>query len=252
MLQSYYDASGTQADQRGALTIAGVAASPQAWDEFVPRWEEVLSRFGAAYSHMKEFAHSTGEFEEWKGDHARRRSFMSALIDILEDTIECNFVVMVDMRFYHKLQEMYAINEEYLSDHPNAGAYGIGMMALRDLVPEWGGEQYPGWKAEHYVAHGDAGQGALVTALARQGKGLVRLYWQDPKTGEYRRELEAADMVAYEFGQIATSAFTTLRMKPRKSASRIINNIPRKEAVLDGLRLRQAIEALSIPKHEDV
>ena len=74
---SYYDASGSESDAQGAIMVIGLVASEAKWRKFANSWRRVLGskRFDVPYFHMKEFAHSKGPFEKWRGDDETRKAF---------------------------------------------------------------------------------------------------------------------------------------------------------------------------------
>jgi hypothetical protein len=78
---AYFDASGTEDLQ--AMSAAGFAASEEQWAAFERDWIALLSNEGIAQFHMKEFAHSVGEFALWKEDETRRQSTIKRIKEIV-------------------------------------------------------------------------------------------------------------------------------------------------------------------------
>ncbi len=62
-LTLYCDASGKERDP--ILVVGGFVASVDSWLQFDDTWNVSLADFGIQYFHMKEFAHSTGQFKGW-------------------------------------------------------------------------------------------------------------------------------------------------------------------------------------------
>jgi hypothetical protein len=76
---AYFDES----DSSVACVVAGVASTVDRWVDFESDWQRMLDKYKISALHMKDFAHSNGEFAEWKGDEAKRRQFIERVIDIL-------------------------------------------------------------------------------------------------------------------------------------------------------------------------
>src|ERR1700722_12564024 len=85
MYTAYYDDSGSPTDTL-AVVVAGFVAEDAQWTGFERNWNDTLEQFGISLFHMKEFAHSRGEFSKWK-DHQRienqkreRETFLRQLV----------------------------------------------------------------------------------------------------------------------------------------------------------------------------
>src|SRR5215831_17772262 len=79
---AYFDGSGSPADT-AAVVVAGFVAPVDQWVDFERNWNECLKHFGVSALHMREFAHSRGEFSSWKGNETKRRHFLGRLITII-------------------------------------------------------------------------------------------------------------------------------------------------------------------------
>jgi len=67
--------------------MAGFVAPLGNWEVFEERWNSALKNAGLTEPfHMKEFAHSVGQFESWKGKEELRQLFFGHLIKIIQDT----------------------------------------------------------------------------------------------------------------------------------------------------------------------
>jgi len=58
---AYFDESGTKADTV-AVVVAGFIAPAEQWIAFEHDWKRILSMFKVSSLHMRDFAHSKGEF----------------------------------------------------------------------------------------------------------------------------------------------------------------------------------------------
>src|SRR6266699_697635 len=69
LFHSYGDTSGTQSSRDGkTLVTVGVVATDKKWERFDKRWTLAMREFGVTELHMKDFAHSVGQYKNWKGD----------------------------------------------------------------------------------------------------------------------------------------------------------------------------------------
>jgi len=67
--------------------MAGFVATKGAWHVFENHWNDLLSKAGLHDPfHMKDFAHSKGQFESWKGREDLRRPFFARLLEIIKET----------------------------------------------------------------------------------------------------------------------------------------------------------------------
>ena len=87
-LTSYMDETGHSDDSSFRFAgMAGLVAPLEAWERLGKTWQEVLAIFGLKEPfHMKDFAHSSGQFEEWKGREAKRRLLFKILVKLVVRT----------------------------------------------------------------------------------------------------------------------------------------------------------------------
>ena len=78
---------------------------------FEKEWKKVLADFGVSSLHMKNFAHSTGEFHSWKGDESRRRAFLIALIRVIKKRVRHSFAVSIYLPHYREIDTVSHIRE---------------------------------------------------------------------------------------------------------------------------------------------
>ena len=108
MFTAYFDVSGHPADT-DVLSVAGFIAHASQWTLFEKRWQKVLDRYGVSSLHMKDFAHSTGEFKAWKNDANKRRAFLSALIGTVKRTARHSFASSLYMPAYRAIDSVHKI-----------------------------------------------------------------------------------------------------------------------------------------------
>ena len=85
LLTSYMDESGHSDDPNFHFTgMAGFVAPEKTWTEVGIVWQKILDIFSLTEPfHMKEFAHSTGQFENWKDNETQRRMLYSNLVKVI-------------------------------------------------------------------------------------------------------------------------------------------------------------------------
>jgi hypothetical protein len=85
---SYMDETGHSDDP--ALHFAGMAgfvAPAGAWEVFEDQWRDTMRNAGLSEPfHMKEFAHSEGQFKTWKGKKEKRELLFGRLLNIIAET----------------------------------------------------------------------------------------------------------------------------------------------------------------------
>lgn len=86
MLHAYFDETGHGNDANTKiLGIAGCLTRKELWKKVEDEWTKALKSEGLPYFHMKEYAHSTGAFEDWIGDENRRRKIYGKLWEIISN-----------------------------------------------------------------------------------------------------------------------------------------------------------------------
>ncbi len=87
-LTAFFDETGHADDPVLNFTgMAGFVAPYGKWLNFEDQWRDTLKNAGLSEPfHMKEFAHSTGQFKSWKGREDKRRLLLGRLIEIIRET----------------------------------------------------------------------------------------------------------------------------------------------------------------------
>jgi len=103
MFTAYFDESGT--DDRNYFTgIGGLIALAERWEHFGMRWRTILTEYDVPYSHMKDFAHSTGPFRKWKSAckefEEQRQGFLGKLCDAAVEFSAHSFAFVVSKNIY--------------------------------------------------------------------------------------------------------------------------------------------------------
>jgi hypothetical protein len=79
---AFLDDSGSP-DEGICLGVAGFVSKWDKWIEFEEDWHKVLEAYEIEYFHMRECAHSTDQFTNWKRKEGKRRTFLRRLIECL-------------------------------------------------------------------------------------------------------------------------------------------------------------------------
>src|SRR5712692_3465043 len=88
MLTSFMDETGHGDDPTLHFAgMAGFVAPLSAWEVFENHWKDLLEKAGLHEPfHMKDFAHSEGQFRPWKGNEEPRQLFFGRLLEIIKET----------------------------------------------------------------------------------------------------------------------------------------------------------------------
>jgi len=89
MLRAYMDESGqAHYPETKVVSVCGAVSTLVRWEAFEAQWASTLTEYGIEWFHMREFAHSEGQFKSWKGDEKRRRALLARLLEIMNNNIE--------------------------------------------------------------------------------------------------------------------------------------------------------------------
>jgi hypothetical protein len=97
-----FDASGDESSQL-IMVVAGFMSSAKDWEDFSIKWVSRLKEDDLTYMHMKEFAHSAGQFSVgWKGEEERRRRLLSDLMALITSHAYRKFGIVVTNETFRK------------------------------------------------------------------------------------------------------------------------------------------------------
>jgi hypothetical protein len=103
---AYFDGSGSPHDTP-EVTVAGFIAAADQWGEFERNWRDACASFGVSALHMRDYAHSRREFENWKGDNLRRARFIERLVNVISTRVRNSFASVVVMKDYREMASEY-------------------------------------------------------------------------------------------------------------------------------------------------
>jgi hypothetical protein len=137
MLTSYMDETGHPDDPRLHFCgMAGFCAPLAKWQEFEKHWQPTLDSYGLLEPfHMKDFAHSAGEFIEWKGNETKRRELYGKLMKIIRDTEAEPIGAIVSLEDFHTLtdRQQHLFHSPYMTAFQTC-THGIALQGL--FTPE--------------------------------------------------------------------------------------------------------------------
>jgi hypothetical protein len=183
---SYFDGSGSP-DDTVAVVVGGFVAPAEQWAEFERNWNECLRDFGVSGLHMRDFAHSRGEFSAWKGDEERRRRFLARLISIIQTRVRHSFASAVRMEDYRKVDAKYCLRE-FSKPYTLAGC-----TCIASLSRWWGKWRKPDDSIALVFEDGDLDKGDLARVV---GEHFIANLTFLPK--KQCLQFQAADLLAYE------------------------------------------------------
>ncbi len=215
---AYFDAAGDSADPNiHVLSVAGWIAPQSKWRQLERAWSKVCEREGVSALHMKDFAHSTGEYSAWKGDEGRRQRFLSDLVKTVRRHTNRDFSQSAFLDGYRAADKKYEFHERV--GHP----YAICALMCINNVRDWMSKTHPKDDVLFVFEKGDRYQHELIQLLSRDKIDLgldpqfIEKRWQDGSSMGFTRALECADFLAYEHHKTLTDAYLKQKTKARTS-----------------------------------
>lgn len=237
MFSLYCDASGR--DQTDLLAVSGFVASADKWLSFTKQWHLTLKEFDVKYFHMKEFAHSVGQFDGWKNDESKRQEFLVRVKDVIERHVQYWVGAVLIKADYLKVDSDYQLHE-HLSPFPLCGFICV------EAVERWRkAHNLLDSSIEYIFERGDQHRGQLMDAVERV-TGTVPIFRDKLKYSP----LQVADYAAFEM----YSAYKQYRVDTHKLFERIrvsfglLANIPHHFGDFTEQRLRVFCRVREIPR----
>ncbi|MGH6876343.1 MAG: DUF3800 domain-containing protein [Rhizomicrobium sp.] len=205
MFTAYIDESGTD-EASNCLGIGGLIADAEQWTAFETQWRQALADAGVKYSHMKEYAHSTGEFGKWKSKtkqfEPQRERFMRQLCYAITKTAKYTFGAIITRGDYEKFVPE-DLRRGMGTPYTFLGRYCIARVGV------WAQENSPKEPVKLVFERGQPSQGlrlqhGILSAneVARKQYKLGLLTFADKYVRDNPEQsvlpLQAADIVAYE------------------------------------------------------
>ncbi len=194
MLVGYYDRGGD--DQ--VTIVAGYISHASGWQGFDQEWRALLDAHDVPYFHMREFAHSTGTYSAgWKGQHRRRRVFLTGLIDIIQRHAFRSFGSAVTTEVF---DDFLRQDSRAATLFPSAYAYCARHVVAKARL--WARTERWTIPVKSVFEAGDPGWGRLVEVLTRDGHPVPvrrpKVATGPEEASDCLSPLQAADFAAYE------------------------------------------------------
>jgi hypothetical protein len=106
----FLDDSGSP-DEGICLGVGGFVSTWDKWIAFEKAWHEVLEIYDISYFHMRQYAHSTDQFKNWKGKEGKRRTFLTRLVKCLNGRVHKSFASSVILKDYNDVDALYPVHE---------------------------------------------------------------------------------------------------------------------------------------------
>ena len=220
MLNGYFDESGDEPDLSiKVVGMGGCVAPAENWQKFEVKWNKALKSEGIDYFHMKEFAHSTGQFATgWKGNEERRTQLYGQLWNIIEEVAPMFFGCFLPMEHYRRSlteEQRDRLGDVYFIAYQTCMSAVI-FSALFSRAPV----------AEVATIFDDK-KGVAQYLDAFYDMFIKGRHFQDKLPRPVRRDmrkivpLQAADIVAYECGKEYERRLHQPEKKPRWGFTRL-------------------------------
>jgi hypothetical protein len=197
LITAYFDASGTPDTQ--VLSVGGLVSTAEKWVAFSEAWQEILEAFEVSAFHMKDYAHSNGEFSSWKCDEPKRRRLLRALIRVIEDHVEYTVAHALLMNDYRAMDQKYCLSE-FMRPYTFVASSCVGAIG-----PWARGASYDPDAIAYVFEKGDIDQSDLPRCWESQFPHMRIKPVFFKKSDKYPdptirpiRPFEAADLIAYE------------------------------------------------------
>jgi len=220
-LTSYLDETGHSDDPNFHFAgMAGFVAPAELWDAFGHYWQTVLDMFGLKEPfHMKDFAHSRGQFKQWKGKEERRKALYGALVAgiVTFNPIPVGAIISIEaFRSLSQKQQSMFLDPYYVAFQKcSRGAASTGMFSEPSepvaMVYSYNAE-FGATKTREVYSVNQSGRAEQLwhTMKASTDFGQWMGSYASSTPGD-RVHLQAADLFAYELSK----EFENLLVRPQ-------------------------------------
>lgn len=182
---AFFDESGSPAEQ--VVVVAGFVAAVEQWVEFERNWKDLLNAFNVSSLHMRQFAHSRGEFTDWVGDERKRRRFLERAVNIICTRVRHTFASAVMMDEYRKVDAEYCLSEF-------SKPYALAGCTCVNKVRKWGQKYMTKDDTIAFVFEDGAdGKGQVMSSVKKEFGHTATFLKKDRHLA-----FQAADLLAYE------------------------------------------------------
>jgi hypothetical protein len=172
---------------------------------------------------MKDFAHSRGVFEQFRGNESKRKEFLKKLVASIKVRVRKSFSCVVAPDDYWEVNENYLLRENLGNPYAFCGRHCVARVRM------WANSfNYPEDSIRYVFEQGTRGKGELMQVMKRDG--FPAPIFKPKSTAA----LQAADFVAWEH----TKAFDSAQREFRRSLI-ALNRIPNDWGIYPRQRLVQ-------------
>jgi hypothetical protein len=190
---AYYDTSGSNDDAGGTLTSCGLLSTVEGWFDFEADWKRVLHSHGSPSLHMTDLLSGNGDFRGWLLRGGQTDRLLTDLVGVISQHVLQGFVVQMKPDHFRMVSGHFDLKQDY-----SANAYAFMAEACVRYAMEWLDDVLPGVPLQHFVEHGDVGQGPF---RQRADMRRFRPYGIRFRSKEEFVPFQAADLIAYEYGK---------------------------------------------------
>jgi len=197
-LTSYMDETGHSDDPNlDYVGMAGFVAPSGSWEVFDTGWKDLMRNAGLREPfHMKDFAHSRGQFKQWKGNEPLRRALFGSAMKLIIETGATPIGALVSLSAFRSLTA--AQQQSFLDPY-----YLVFQTVTRGAAIEAVFEDSQEKVAMIYAHHPEYGTDAGRAEQLWQA--VKKHYEHGDRMGSYQSAspdelspLQAADIFAYE------------------------------------------------------
>jgi hypothetical protein len=243
VFSSFFDGSGHRDDPESkVVTVAGCASSEKKWPKFEREWRVALRAEGITIFHMKDFAHSTGEFKGWRNDEPRRRRFIASLQKVILARTSRRFSATVLLEHYRTVDRQFAFHERV------GQPFTVAAQFAMTQVHQWMEDNHPRDGMLYAFEDGDSDKAEL-----RRMTTELRWLEVEPifikKKADAGVPLQAADFVAYEHAKLLNDYLKSGKTSIRRSALPLLPRMKdRGTQYLDTRTLMILCRGLHVPR----
>ena len=234
--------------------MAGLVAPLEKWEAFAVPWQEALDAFSLKQAfHMKDFAHSAGQFSVgWKKEKQKREDLFGRLIEIIKTTGGTPVGAIVSLEGYRSLTECqrsafngpYHIAFQICTRGAAIAAHFLPIAERVDIVYAYNEEFGAVKPAEMYSIDQAGNAEQLWHAIKDHTDFGQRMGNYASGTPAELVQLQAADVVAYEL----VKEFENRINRPSDDMRYGLRQIVRMVPILPKIQLLDRLELLRIVK----
>lgn len=216
---AYFDES----DSPRASVVAGIVGEAEQLSHFNREWTELLQSENLTSFHMKDFAHSNGEFRNWKNDISRRKDFIGRIIGIISRRVRISIGILIDRVAYQNVAHRDIFANFYKTEYTACAFLSLlrtSSWARRNRITDRIAFVFDNGNPKR-TDFQRAFDMANVPPIAEENN-FGSLTFADDR---FVSPLQAADFIAYEFCKLYTDV-EGKQIRVRQSLTKFLERIP--------------------------